>query len=71
MASIQEFRDIMGGLDGWNGAAGFVRPDDVERWNGNTQITLKSFPTLLNMSINAKTVRDMLFADNLFLIGSQ
>ena len=69
MASIKDYRDIMDGLDGWNEAPGFARPEDVERWNGNAQITLKTFSILLNMSIKAPTVRNMLFADNLLLIG--
>ena len=69
MASIEDFRKIMQGLDAWNEAPGFVRPEDVERWNGNAQITLKTFPILLNMSIKAPTVRNMLFVDNLLLIG--
>ena len=46
MASIKDYRKIMDGLDGWNEASGFVRPADVERWNTNDQITLKTFPTL-------------------------
>ena len=70
MASIEDYRKIMDGLDGWNEASGFVRPADVERWNANDQITLKTFPTLLNMSITAPTVRNMLFVDNLLLIGT-
>ena len=70
MASIEDYRKIMDGLDGWNEASGFVRPADVERWNANDQITSKTFPTLLNMSITAPTVRNMLFVDNLLLIGT-
>ena len=69
MASIKEFQDIMCGLDAWNEAAGFVRPEDVERWNADAQITLKTFPILLNMCIKAPTVRSQLLADNLLLIG--
>ena len=69
MASIGDYRKIMGGLDAWNEAAGFVRPDDVERWNADDQITLKTFPILLKMSITAPTVRGKLLADNLLLIG--
>ena len=46
-----------------------LRTEDVERWNANDQITTKTFGTLLNMSVNAPTVRRMLFEDNLFLIG--
>ena len=69
MASIGDYRKIMDGLDGWNEAAGFVRPEDVERWNADDQITLKTFPILLNMSIKAPTVRSKLLADNLLLIG--
>ena len=69
MSSIGDYRKIMDGLDGWNEAAGFVRPDDVERWNADDQITLKTFPILLNMSIKAPTVRSQLLADNLLLIG--
>ena len=57
MPSIGDYRKIMDGLDGWNEAAGFVRPEDVERWNADDQITLKTFPILLNMSIKAPTVR--------------
>ena len=70
MASIKDFRDIMDGLDVWNEASGFVRVEDVKRWNADKQITLKTFATLLNMSIKAPTVRNMLFADNMFLIGT-
>ena len=69
MASIKDFQDIMCGLGAWDGAAGFVRPEDVERWNADAQITLKTFPILLNMSITAPTVRSQLLADNLLLIG--
>ena len=69
MSSIGDYRKIMDGLDGWNEAAGFVRPEDVERWNADDQITLKTFPILLNMSIKAPTVRSQLLADNLLLIG--
>ena len=60
----------MNGLDGWNEASDFVRQEDVDRWNANTQITPKTFPTLLNMSIHGYTVRSMLFNDNLMLIGT-
>ena len=70
MASIEDFRKIMDGLDAWNEASSFVRPEDVERWNKDTQITLKTFPTLLKMSTKAPTVRKMLFVDNMFLIGA-
>ena len=70
MASIEDFRKIMQGLDAWNEASSFIRPEDVERWNKDTQITLKTFPTLLKMSTTAPTVRKMLFLDNLFLIGT-
>ena len=69
MASIEDFRKIMQGLDAWNEAAGFVRPEDVERWNADAQITLKTFPILLKMCITAPTVRSQLLADNLLLIG--
>ena len=69
MTSIGDYRKIMDGLDGWNEAAGFVRPEDVERWNADDQITLKTFPILLKMSITAPTVRSKLLADNLLLIG--
>ena len=69
MASIKDYRKIMDGLDAWNEAAGFVRPEDVERWNADAQITLKTFPILLNMCIKAPTVRSQLLADNLLLIG--
>ena len=71
MPSIGDYRKIMDGLDGWNEAAGFVRPEDVERWNADDQITLKTFPILLNMSIKAPTVRSKLLADNLLLIGAR
>ena len=70
MASIEDFRKIMQGLDAWNEASCFIRPEDVERWNKDTQITLNTFPTLLKMSTTAPTVRKMLFVDNLFLIGA-
>ena len=70
MASIEDFRKIMQGLDAWNESSSFIRPEDVERWNKDTQITLKTFPTLLKMSTTAPTVRKMLFVDNLFLIGA-
>ena len=70
MASIEDFRKIMDGLDAWNEASCFIRPEDVERWNKDTQITLKTFPTLLKMSMTAPTVRKMLFVDNMFLIGA-
>ena len=69
MASIKDFRKIMEGLQAWNEAAGFIRDEDVERWNANGQITIKTFGTLLNMSVTAPTVRTMLFSDNMFLIG--
>ena len=69
MASIKDFRKIMEDLEAWNEAAGFIRTEDVERWNANGQITIKTFGTLLNMSVNAPTVRNQLFVDNLFLIG--
>ena len=70
MSTIKDYVKIMEGLDIWNEASGFIRSEDAERRNADEQITIKTCPVLLKMSVTSPTVRNMLFVDNLFLIGA-
>ena len=57
----------MSEVDGWAEAIDFIDEDDVKRWNEDKKLDPQKFKSALGMTVTSETMKNYLFANNVWL----